>query len=124
MDSVSIRPTLQQPLQTAAKSRQTTVEELVNHWIEKNLWEDRHDKIREESARYQAQHAELYPKYEGKVIAMRNGEVIDVGDELVDVYQRIRAKYGEEPILVTKVGPEPVETYVIRSPRLLPPDIQ
>jgi hypothetical protein len=122
MDAVSIRPTLQQPLQTAANNRQTTVEELVNDWLEKNLWEYRHQRIREESERYQALHAELYPQYEGRVIAMLNGEVVDVGDELAEVYHRIRARYGEEPILITKVGPEPIETYIMRSPRLVPPD--
>jgi hypothetical protein len=118
INPVSIRSTLLNPLQTAAKSRQTTFEDLVNDWLENQLWEYWHQSIREESERYQAQHAELYPQYQGKVIAMLNGNVVDVGDELVEVYERTQVRYKDVPVFITRVGPDPITTYTVLSPKM------
>jgi len=79
------------------------------------------EQLRPEAERYYAQHTQLRAQYADKVIAMRDGEVVDSGDELLEVFQRVRERFGDEPILITRVGVEPVETYTIRSPRLETP---
>ena len=121
MTTVALRPNLAEPLRTEAERRQTSVEELVNDWLEDYLWQQRNKKIAEESERYRAMHAQLRAQYADKVIAMRDGKVVDSGEELLEVYNRVRARFGAEPILITKVGVEPIETYTIRSPRLETP---
>ncbi|HLF27997.1 MAG TPA: DUF5678 domain-containing protein [Anaerolineae bacterium] len=118
MTAVNLRPKLAEQLRPEAERRQKSIEELVNDWLEDDLWEQRNKKIHEEAERYYARHAQLRAQYADKVIAMRDGEVVDSGDELLEVYQRVRERFGDEPVLITRVGVEPVETYTIRSPRL------
>ncbi|HEY4688511.1 MAG TPA: DUF5678 domain-containing protein [Anaerolineae bacterium] len=121
MTVVTLRPKLAEQLRPEAERRQKSIEELVNDWLEDDLWEQRNRKIHEEAERYYARHAQLRTQYADKVIAMRDGEVVDSGDELLEVYQRIRERFGDEPVLITRVGVEPIETYTIRSPHLETP---
>ena len=119
MTTVALRPNLAEQLRTEAERRRTDVEKLVNDWLEDDLWEQRTKKIHEEAERYRAQHAQLRLQYADKVIAMRDGEVVDSGEDLPEVYRRIRERFGDEPVLITRVGVEAIETYTIRSPRLV-----
>lgn len=137
---VSIDTELEQSLEQIASEQGTTIEKVLNDlareyvqqarrakiteendWLEDRLWESWNRKIDEESERYQSMHQQLLEQYEDKVIALREGEVVDIGEDLGEVYHRVRARYGEEPIFITKVGPEPIESYTIHSPRLTPP---
>ncbi|MBI4630717.1 MAG: hypothetical protein HY740_03195 [Chloroflexi bacterium] len=52
---------------------------------------------------------------------MLDGQVVDVGDDVVEVYHRVHKKFGDEAVLITKVDSEPIKTYKIRSPRLATP---
>ncbi|HKZ82906.1 MAG TPA: hypothetical protein VJ793_04540 [Anaerolineae bacterium] len=121
MTIVTLRPKLAEQLRPEAERRQTSIEEMVNDWLEDELWEQRNKKIHEEAERYQAMHAQLRAQYADKVIAMHAGEVVDSGDELLAVYLRVRERFGDEPVLITRVGVEAIETYTIRSPRLEAP---
>ncbi len=119
MTTIALRPNLAEQLRTEAERRRTDVEKLVNDWLEDDLWEQRMKKIHEEAERYRAQHAQLRLQYADKVIAMHDGEVVDSGEDLPEVYRRIRERFGDEPVLITRVGVEAIETYTIRSPRLV-----
>ena len=115
---VALRLDVAEQVRAEAERRQVSVEDLVNDWLEYQLWEGRNKKIIEESERYQARHAELYAQYAGKVIAMRDGEVVEVGDEFMEVYRHVRARFGNAAVMITEVEKEPVKTYTILSPRL------
>ena len=119
MTTIALRPNLAEQLRTEAERRRTDVEKLVNDWLEDDLWEQRMKKIHEEAERYRAQHAQLRLQYADKVIAMHDGDVVDSGEDLPEVYRRIRERFGDEPVLITRVGVEAIETYTIRSPRLV-----
>ena len=119
MTTIALRPNLAEQLRTEAERRRTDVEKLVNDWLEDDLWEQRMKKIHEEAERYRAQHAQLRLQYADKVIAMHDGEVVDSGEDLPEVYRRIRERFGDEPVLITRVGVEAIEIYTIRSPRLV-----
>lgn len=119
LNTITLRGALAQQLLREAEHQDTSIEELVNDWLEDHLWEQRCEKIREESERYESMHGQLRALYADRVIAMRDGQVVDIGDDLFEVHQHVREKYGNEAILITKVGPEPVETYMMRSPRLV-----
>lgn len=114
MAEIVLRPDLAKKLSQEAERRQTSVEALVNDWLEEHWWKEQHTKIREESKRYQAQHPELRAKYADKVVAMLNGEVVEVGDDLGEVYRRVRGRLGDEAVLITRVGEKPVETFTIQ----------
>jgi hypothetical protein len=121
MSSVELGPTIAPHLEAEAARRHITVAALVNQWLEEQLWLEKHKKIQEEMKRYVAQYQQLRTEYPDKVIAMREGQVIEVGDEVGEIYRRVRERFGDEAILITRVGKEPVETYTIRSPRLVEP---
>ena len=104
-----------------SQRRHISVDDLVNNGLKHYLWELRNQKISEESKRYVAMHAELRKQYADKVIALFNGQVVEVGNDLVEVHRRVREKFGDEAVLITKVEATPVKTYKARSPRLATP---
>lgn len=87
--------------------------------VERPLAEKRLDQIDREQRTYEAQHARLLALYAGQYIAMRQGQVVDHDTDRVALGQRVRARYGFEPILITPVRQEVRQTMVVRSPRLL-----
>jgi len=114
MTIVALRPNLVEQLKNEALRRQTSVETLANDWLEEQLWEARRRKINEEAGRFRARHAELLVQYAGKYVAMRDGIVIDHDSELVALHSRVRAQYGDEPILMA-----PVTSALIQVVRVL-----
>lgn len=119
MLTIALRQDLADRLQTEAERRQTSVETLANEWLEQQLWEEQHRKIHEESRRYQAQHAELLKRYAGQYIAMRDGVVLDHDADVATLHRRVRAQYGDAPILMTLVTTEPIRTFKMISNRFL-----
>jgi hypothetical protein len=117
MTTIALHPQLAKQLNVEAKRQQTSVEALVNDWLEENLRERRVKKIQEESKRFQAKHAELYAQYAGQHIAMQEGVVLDHDADLLNLYDRVRARYGDEPVLITPVTAEPIQTFRVLSPR-------
>jgi hypothetical protein len=117
--AVALRPTLAEQLRAEAARRQISLDALANDWLEDQLWEARRGKIMEEAERYRAAHAQLRQKYADKIIALWNGQVVESGDDFVEVYRRVRERFGDEAVLITQVSEEPVETFTVLSPRLI-----
>lgn len=117
MTTIALRPELIDKLNKEAERRRTSLEELVNNWLEDQLWQEWHRKIAEESQCFQEKHGELFAQYAGQHIAMRDGVVLDQDADLLALHRRIRAKHGDEPILMALVTPEPIQTFKMRSPR-------
>ncbi|OIO91923.1 MAG: hypothetical protein AUK03_10415 [Anaerolineae bacterium CG2_30_64_16] len=115
MTVVALQSKLAAQLDTEARRRQTSVDALVNDWLEDQLWHERRRQIYEEAERFRARHAELLLQYGGQYIAMRNGVVIDHDPELLALHGRIRAQYGDDPVLITPVTTEPVQTLKVRG---------
>jgi hypothetical protein len=117
MTVVALRPSLLDQLRTEAERLRTSVDALVNDWLEDQLWRERHKKIYEEAERFRAKHAELLAQYAGRYVAMRDGAVIDHDPDLLALNRRIRERYGDEPILITPVIPEPIQTFKVLGAR-------
>ena len=115
MAIVALQPRLAGQLDIEARRRQTSVDALVNDWLEDQLWHERRRQIYEEAERFRARHAELLAQYGDQYIAMRNGAVIDHDPELLVLHNRIRAQYGDDPILITPVTTKPVQTLKVRG---------
>ncbi|MEI2698768.1 MAG: hypothetical protein V9E94_10635 [Microthrixaceae bacterium] len=96
-------------------------EELINqlHLTDEELLPDEDDDaewqqamIREEIA-YRQLHPTLYPKYEGRNVAILEGQLVDYDTDSVALYQRIRQKYPGKFVLMTPVRAEAVESYQV-----------
>lgn len=117
MDRIELRPNLAGQLKDEAMRRHTSIESLANDWLEEQLWEAKHKKIEEEAERFRAQHTELLAKYAGQHIAMRDGIVIDHDLDLLALHNRVRAKSGEEPILIAPVTRNPIQKIQVLGSR-------
>lgn len=123
MTSVAIRDDLIHSLEKIAQEQGTDVDSLVNEWVRRELALAREQKIREESSRFRSQHSALRAAYLGEYVAMRNGEVVDHAGDLNELYLRIRARFGDEPILIAPVTDESIPTYSMRSPHRVGPAV-
>jgi hypothetical protein len=121
MTAIPVREELIRSVEKLAQEQGTNAEALVNEWIQRQLALAREQHIRAEAARYRAQHSALLPRYAGQYIAMRNGEVLDHDPEIGPLYQRMRAQYGDEPVLITPVTSDPMPVINMRSPRRADP---
>ena len=115
--SIELRPALADQIKSEADRRQTDLEVLVNEWLEAQLWQERQKAIPAEAERFRARHAELLVQYRGRYVAMRAGSVIDDDADLVALHNRVRAKYGEEPILIAPVEDNPIQTFRVLGAR-------
>ncbi len=77
--------------------------------------------ILKESSFYEAHKAELLEKYRDKFVAIRNGEVIGVGDDSAKLMNKMWTKYGHVPILFKQVL-EREPYYRVPHAKLLPYD--
>src|SRR5690606_1718087 len=89
------------------------VEDEIVDWSEPDPAVDR------EMEAYIALHPMLKEQYFGKYVAIYHGELIDYDDEPAALLTRIEAQYPDEFVWLTQVGPEPIETLVVRSPRIV-----
>ena len=117
MATVALNPELEAQLRAEAKLRQVSMEELITSWLENQLWQEWRRKITEESERFQEKHSELLKQYNGEYVAMRDGVVLDHDADLPSLHRRIRAQYGDEPILMAPVSTQPIQSFKVRSPR-------
>jgi hypothetical protein len=115
MINVVIREEIFEPIRVEAEQEKTSVESLVNEWLGRQLALVREQKIREESARFRAKHAQLRARYSGEYVAMRNGEVLDHDPEARELYLRIQQRFGEQPVLIAPVSDQPTATFNVRS---------
>jgi hypothetical protein len=52
---------------------------------------------------YEEPRDEIARKYDGKIVAIANGDVIFVGDTLVDVANEVRSRIGDQPVYVVNL---------------------
>ena len=56
------------------------------------------------------------PNFNGKFVAVINGSVVDSDSDESILMKRVYAKYGYQPILIEKIGEEPIAT--VYSPNI------
>ncbi len=83
------------------------------------LWSEQQQKINQEQQQYEAQHPALLKSYSGEYIAMHQGAVVDHDGDRVVLRRRVRARFGDTPVLITPVLAEMRQIITVRSPRLL-----
>ena len=103
MSSVELVPELYARVEQIAQARNTTVNTVLDEAVKHYLWEIQREIISNETRMYRAKHAALKEKYLGHFIAMRDGQIVDSDQDLHALRTRVRARFGFEPILMTKV---------------------
>lgn len=130
---VSLPEQTAEKLQQAAASRGMDSTQLLVQLVEEYLADqapperrpespaqaEQQRKIEREQRHYEAQHAELLALYHGQYIAMHDGKVVDHDSDRVALRRRIRDRYGAIAILITPVEEEPLQTIMVRSPKLV-----
>jgi hypothetical protein len=138
MAEVTVRKQVAEMLQTTARARGMAISELIEKAVKFYLatgsvtqdqeeapsetndqWEQQADKIAQEQAAYEAQHATLYRKFAGQFVAIHDGAVVDYDADRVTLSRRVRAKFGKQPILITPVLAKPQRIFRLSRPHLI-----
>ncbi len=117
--AVRLDSELVKALEQVTAQEGVTVERVIEDLAREYLRKVREVRIKEEFDRYQAAHAEIKKEFLGRHIAFYQGEVIDHDDDPMMLVQRIRARLGDAPVLITQVQETAMPVYMIRSPRLV-----
>jgi hypothetical protein len=86
----------------------------ANQGDERNLNEEERQ-IEREQRSYEAQHATIFASYAGQYIVMHDGQLVDHDQDRVALIQRVRARFGDEPVLITPVLPDARQHILSRS---------
>lgn len=128
--TVKLPDQLYQRTQRFAQLHQQELEEAISSLLEQALAVDEADDevidlsepdpaADREMQAYIALHSTLKEQYLGKYVAIYHGKLIDFDDNPGALLDRIETQYPEEFVWLTKVGPEPIQTFTIRSPRVV-----
>ena len=74
-------------------------------------------KIQKEAKSFRDMHAELVKQYQGQVVAIHEGWVVDHDQDFVPLHRRIRKRFGRTAVLLLRAGSEPERVLTFRSPR-------
>jgi hypothetical protein len=66
-----------------------------------------------------AMHAQLLPMYEGKYVAVLNGQVVDSDVDERALVQRVYQKFGYQPMYVQLVTSGALPVYRLMSPQVV-----
>jgi hypothetical protein len=105
-------------LEEVAGDDQRSVTDVLNEIVKEYLARRHDEKISQESERFRTMHSQLYAKYTGQYVAMRDGKVLDHDADVAILHQRIYKRFGHAPILIAPVTAEPLPEFRIRRPRL------
>ena len=119
MITVTLDDQIERQVTKIAHNQAVTPDEIVEKAIRSYLQTEASLILARETAAFRAMHQELLDKYAGKYVAIHQGQVIDYGAKLGEVYARIDTKYPDETILIKRVQPEVERVATIRSPRIV-----
>ncbi|MGD2206358.1 MAG: DUF5678 domain-containing protein [Anaerolineae bacterium] len=104
-------------IQHEAATRGLDVEEFLRAAIQRERTLADRRKIEREQAWWLALSLGERARYEGKLVAIHNQRVVDHDESERALYQRVRARYGQTPVLIIPAeGPREIRVY---SPRLV-----
>lgn len=83
-------------------------------------WAEPDEALDAEMDAYIVMHPMLKRKMMGRHVAIFGGELVDHDADFDALVERVRSTYANQAVWLTTVKAEPIETIVMRSPRLLP----
>jgi len=118
MPSVTLSPKLTTILAAEAERTGKTLSTLAEEWLLRQHQTLRRKQLASQTKRFWANHAALYAKYPGQYVAFYEDKVLDHDDNMRELALRVRTVYGNLPVVIAQVTPEPITGYQMRSPRL------
>lgn len=104
----------------------TVVERLLDEGLPNNFEEqdwidlsEPDEAATQEMQAYINLHPMLKQNYFGQYVAIYSGKLVDYDAHFDALYDRIEQAYPDEFVWMSKVEAEPIETFVIRSPRFV-----
>lgn len=117
MTTITLSPQLAAELEQIASEQAVKPEELLEDAVRAYLRGLERDKIKAEAAAYRKLHSELVKQYLDRYVAIHDGNVVDHDEDFQELHQRIRQRFGRQPVLLRQVTTEPERVLVMRSPR-------
>jgi metal-responsive CopG/Arc/MetJ family transcriptional regulator len=114
---ISLQADLTEDLEKLAARQRVSPDEIIATALRRYIRQLQEQKIEEEAEAFRAAHAELVTQYQGQVVALHEGQVVDHDEDFVALHRRIRSRFGHTAVLLRRVGPEPERALTFRSPR-------
>lgn len=113
---LQISEDLAQEIEQEAKYRGVTIEKFLQTVVRRERTMAAREKIEREQQWWLRQPLDLRIKYQGQYVAIHNQEMVDHDVDENELHQRVRARYGNMPILIIPAeGPLDLHIY---SPKL------
>ncbi len=114
---ITLQTDLTQDLNKLATYQRVPPDEIVAIALRRYMRQVQEQKIQEEAKAFRAMHAELVKQYQGRVVAIHEGWVVDHDEDFTALHQRVRKRFGHTAVLLRRVGPDPERVLTFRSPR-------
>jgi hypothetical protein len=125
MNEITLQePTLLAEIQDAAIHEGVDATTYVTDAVKYQLFKYRQKRIAAEAEVWYHLPAEQRKQYEGKFVAMLNGEIIGTGTDQVSLLLEMRKRFGKQPILVVEGGDQPMPIYKVVSARAVPNNVE
>jgi|688.fasta_scaffold85824_3 hypothetical protein len=103
--------TLTEEVKRVAKHEGKEAEAVLAEAVRQYLDTYREKRIRAETKAWYALSAEVRKEYQGRFVAVYNGEIVDSDQSQRTLYLRAKERFGREPILLVEGGDQPIPTY-------------
>ncbi|MEK7326887.1 MAG: DUF5678 domain-containing protein [Chloroflexota bacterium] len=117
METIMLRADLQEALEKDAQLESRSVNDIVNEAVERYLREQQRAKLDNEIEAYEAMHPEIKKKHFGQWVAVHNRQLVDHDPDRVELYRRVRVRYGRMSVLIRQVREQPVEEIWVQTPK-------
>ncbi|MFZ4663410.1 MAG: hypothetical protein ACOYNY_40770 [Caldilineaceae bacterium] len=118
MTALTLQPKLLQQLEQVAAENTTSPDELLDAAVRTYLRQLDREKIRLEATAYRNLHSQLLLDYLGQYVAIHRGRVVDSDGNFEAIHVRVRARFGNQAILIRQVETAPERELTFRSPRI------
>lgn len=110
-------PSLVEEVQRVTKQEGLDTTVFVAEAVRRHLATYRQKRIVAETEAWYSLPSAERRRYEGKYVAVYQGEVVDSDPDRLELYFRVRQRFGRQTILITEGGDYPIPVYRVRSPR-------
>lgn len=104
-------PALIEQVENAAAHEGVQAAEFVTEALRRHLAQYRQKRIAAETAAWYQLPAEQRRRFEGKYVAVLNGEIVGDDPDRITLLRKMRERFGRHPILFIPGGDSPMPTY-------------
>ena len=117
MIDIVIPSQLAEQLERIAKERSVGTDAILEEAVQTSLRRIEREKIQQKVESFMTMHAELSERYLGQYVAVHNGEVVDHDDDFQALHERIRKRFGRQPVMIRRVESNPERAMTFRRIR-------